>query len=178
MKDKTIIIIGLILNIVFIVSFILYILLNTANDSSYLRFGPNDELIVIGIKIDSRLKYIVFNFFLFAAEILKSFIDNRISPMLYFYIYDTKRVDIEEFTYGELLSLSTFTYYFNSIRNIFIILIYISQFDIALLQVTYENLGNLFFISSLLNDKYKNIANNKSQKQTQETQQVVQRVLF
>jgi len=39
----------------------LILLFNNDSNNKYLNYGPNDNLIVLGIKIDNYVKYIILN---------------------------------------------------------------------------------------------------------------------
>jgi len=124
------------------------------NDSSpYWNFGPNEKLIVISIKIDNWKSYIILLFFISILKCTKCIIEEIANPIISFNIYNPDKKVITEFTKFELQFYGNSMYLIDSIRNVFMIMITISQIDIALWGVLISEITSIFTIRYLLNEK-------------------------
>jgi len=124
------------------------------NDSSpYWNFGPNEKLIVISIKIDNWKSYIILLFFISILKCTKCIIQEIANPIISFNIYNPDKKVITEFTKFELQFYGNSMYLIDSIRNVFMIMITISQIDIALWGVLISEITSIFTIRYLLNEK-------------------------
>ena len=124
------------------------------NDSSpYWNFGPNEKLIVISIKIDNWKSYIILLFFISILKCTKCIIQEIANPIISFNIYNPDKKVITEFTKLELQIYGNSMYLIDAIRNVFMIMITISQIDIALWGVLISEFTSIFTIRYLLNEK-------------------------
>ena len=121
--------------------------------SSYWNFGPNEKLIVISIKINNWTSYIILLFFISLLKCTKCIIEEVAHPILWYNIYNPDKKIITEFTKLELQFYGNSMYLIDSIRNVFMIMITISQIDIALWGVLISELTSIFTIRYLLNEK-------------------------
>ena len=118
--------------------------------SSYYRFGPNDELIIISIKINTGLKYGILLLYVFIFRVCKAFVNELGMPVLGFNIYDPNRKVITGFTRNELQIQANVMYTLNAIRSILEIQLAISQIDIAIISAVFqENSLNTNYIPSV-----------------------------
>ena len=124
------------------------------NDSSpYWNFGPNEKLIVISIKIDNWKSYIILLFFISILKCTKCIIQEVANPIISFNIYNPDKKVITEFTKLELQIYGNSMYLIDATRNVFMIMITISQIDIALWGVLISEFTSIFTIRYLLNEK-------------------------
>jgi hypothetical protein len=137
--------------------FILFLILMSVfffkEKSPYWTIGPNDNLQVMYLKIDSILKYISLLFFITIINIGKAYSDEIAMPIIYFNIYNPDKRIINEFTKFQLQFYSNGLYIINSIRKIFIIMFIISQIDIALFSVFISALAQIYIKNLLLEEK-------------------------
>lgn len=131
-------------------------------DDKYLKIGPNENLIVMSVKINTITKYIVLQIFLAITEIIRCVVNEIASPILGFNIYNPDKKIITEFTKNELQIMANSMWLITSLISALSILVTISQLDIAILKVIYSELTAVYTIRVLLNEK-EFIQQNKSE---------------
>ena len=68
------------------------------DNNYYLMYGPNDNLYVLSIKINTIQKYVYLQIFLCFVEISRVFTNEIASPILGFNIYNPDKKIITDFT--------------------------------------------------------------------------------
>lgn len=139
--------------LLFIFIVITVVIFNNNNNNNYFKYGPNDDLDILGIKINTIVKYLYLQLFLCFVEISRAWTNEIASPILGFNIYNPDKKIIKEFTKNELQLLANIMWLINSLTNALFILITISQIDIAILRILYSEITTIFTIRLLLNDK-------------------------
>ena len=142
-----------IFNIVLFIIIMIVIALCKDEDSTYINYGPNDELSVLNVKIDNIKKYMTLQLFLLFIECSRVFINEIASPLLAFSIYNPDKKIITDFTKNELQLLANLLWLINSLINTLFIMITITQLDIAVLRVIYSEITTIITIRLLLNEK-------------------------
>lgn len=122
-------------------------------DSTYYRFGPNDELIVISIKINTWTRYGFLLGYTMIFRICKVFINELGMPILTFNIYNPNQKKIEDFTRMELQVLANIMFTLNAISYAITIQLSILQMDIAMFSGIFSELAAIPTIYILLKDK-------------------------
>lgn len=135
----------------FIILFVILICKN--NNNYYMTYGPNDNLYVLSIKINTQQKYIFLQFFLLFVEFSRVFTNEIASPILGFNIYNPDKKIITEFTKNELQLLANMMWLINSLTKSLFVMITISQIDIAILRTIYSEITTIITIRMLLNEK-------------------------
>jgi hypothetical protein len=138
--------------IVFIIILIVITICKDSN-SNYLNYGPNDNLYILSVKIDSLSKYLYLQLFLICVESSRVFINEIASPILGFNIYNPDKKVITEFSKNELQLLANIMWLINSLTSSLFVMITISQIDIAILRIIYSEITTIFTIRILLNEK-------------------------
>ena len=118
-----------------------------------MTYGPNDNLYILSIKINTQQKYIFLQFFLLFVEFSRVFTNEIASPILGFNIYNPDKKIITEFTKNELQLLANMMWLINSLTNSLFVMITISQIDIAILRTIYSEITTIITIRMLLNEK-------------------------
>jgi hypothetical protein len=118
-----------------------------------MTYGPNDNLYVLSIKINTQQKYIFLQFFLLFVEFSRVFTNEIASPILGFNIYNPDKKIITDFTKNELQLLANMMWLINSLTNSLFVMITISQIDIAILRTIYSEITTIITIRMLLNEK-------------------------
>ena len=85
-----------------LVSVIIPTIMLANKGSSYYRFGPNEDLIIISVKINTGFKYAILLVYIFIFRVCKAFVQEFGMPVLGFNIYDPNRKIITGFTRMEL----------------------------------------------------------------------------
>ena len=133
---------------------ILFVILIWKDHNNYYRtYGPNDNLDVLSIKINTQPKYIFLQFFWLFVEFSRVFTNEIASPILGFNIYNPDKKIITEFTKNELQLLANMMWLINSLTKSLFVMITISQIDIAILRTIYSEITTIITIRMLLNEK-------------------------
>jgi len=122
-------------------------------DSTYYRFGPNDNLIVISIKINTWTRYCFLLVYTMIFRICKVFINELGMPILTFNIYNPNQKKIKDFTRMELQVLANIMFMLNAISYAITIQLSILQIDIAVFSGIFSELAAIPTIHLLLKDK-------------------------
>jgi hypothetical protein len=152
-SPKTRIKICIIGQILLLVSVIIPTVLLANKESTYYRFGPNNDLIIISIKIDTWLKYGILMIYILIFRICKVFITELGMPILTFNIYNPNQKKIEDFTRMELQVLANIMFTLNAIRYALTLQLSILQIDIAIISGVFDELAAIPTIYILLNEK-------------------------
>lgn len=139
-------------NILVVVVLISTIIL-LGHDNPYLRIGPNVSLIILGIRIDTWIKYLMLQVFVAINEILDVGLTEIGYPFLILQVYDTDKKKIHDFTRVELQIYTNIYYIIGSVRSVFTLLITLSQVDIALLKVIYGESITIYTVRQMLKHK-------------------------
>ena len=108
---------------------------------------------LINIKIDTSAKYFSVLTFIAIINVIKVISEEIGGPILGFNIYNPDKNIITDFTKCELQVYGNTMFMLTGLRNIFITLITITQFDIALWSLLISEGASLFTIRMLLNEK-------------------------
>lgn len=120
----------------------------------YLRFGPQKDLNLIGIQIDNWEKYLLLQLFLAFVQITDVVINEIASPILGFTIYNPDKDRVIGFGRCELQTYANIHWMLNSLRSTLMVLVTISQLDIAVLRVLYGEITSFYTINMLLKEKH------------------------
>jgi len=121
--------------------------------STYIQFGPNDNLNIMGYVVNSWKKYFLLQVFLAVVQGTDVAVNEIVSPILQFNIYNPDKKKITEFSRPELQVYANIHYMINAMRGAVMVIVTISQFDVAILQVLYGQIVSFFTIRLLLNEK-------------------------
>ena len=142
-----------IINFMLFLIILFVILICKDNNNYYMTYGPNDNLYVLSIQINTTEKYIILQFFLLFVEFSRVFTNEIASPILGFNIYNPDKKIITEFTKNELQLLANTMWLINSLTNTLFVMITISQIDIAIIRTIYSEITTIITIRMLLNEK-------------------------
>ena len=137
-----------------LLSFVISIILLFKDDkSTYLRWGPQDDLIIISVAINNMTKYFMLLGIIAIIKISDVVIAEIASPIIGFNIYNPVKKVITDFTKNELQFYGNSMYLIDAIKAVLLIMVNISQIDIALWGVIVSESTSLFTIRMLLNEK-------------------------
>jgi hypothetical protein len=124
-----------------------------ADGSKYWRFGPSDDLVLVSVQINTRLKYILTILLLTLINASNVVIDEMAMPIISFNVYNPDKKQITGFTKVGLQFYANGMFMLNGFRSIFVTMIAISQIDIAIWNMLSCELTSIFTIRFLLNEK-------------------------
>ena len=143
----------LVTNIIILFFVFLLIICFKSENSKYFRFGPQDDLIVISVHINTWDKYIIFNLIASLLKIFEVIIEEVGFPILSFNVYNPDKKIITEFTKMELQFYANSMYFVTALRGVLITVMMVTQFDLAFINVIVSEFTTLFTIRMLLNEK-------------------------
>lgn len=132
---------------------ILVISIMKSPNDKYFRFGPNEDLYIMSVKINTKIRYLFLQIFLAFTETTRVIINEIASPILGFTIYNPDKKVIKDFDKNELQIMANCMWFINSLISTLYIMVSISQLDIAILKVIYSELTSIYTIRMLLNEK-------------------------
>ena len=140
-------------NIIVMLLVIIVVSVFKDNSGKYFRIGPQPDLIVISVQIDTWFKWTMVLLFIGFVKGCDVLVNELGSPILGFRIYNPDCKTITDFTKNELNFLANAMWFTNSFRGILMIVINITQFDIALFGMCISEFVSIFTIRHLLNEK-------------------------
>ena len=139
--------------VLLLISVIIPTVLLANKESTYYRFGPSEDLIIISIKINTWPRYGILMVYILIFRICKVFINELGMPILTFNIYNPNQKKIEGFTRMELQVLANVMFTLNAIRYALTLQLVILQMDIAVISGVFDELAAIPTIYILLKDK-------------------------
>ena len=140
-------------NFILLIFIILIISLCGKEESNYWNFGPNENLVIINVQINNYKKYCLLLLTISIFKMMNVVISEVANPIIGFNIYNPDKKIITEFTKNELQFYGNAMYLIDAIRNVLMIMVSITQIDIALFGVFISEFTSIFTIRMLLNDK-------------------------
>lgn len=140
-------------NFVAMLAVVLVVSLFKDDSSTYLRFGPSDDLILVSIKINTWGKWSGALLFIAVIRGCEVLVNEIGSPILGFNVYNPDKKVITDFTKNELNIYANTMWTLNSLRSVLMVIINITQFDLALSSVIVSELVSIFTVRMLLNEK-------------------------
>ena len=140
-------------NVLTMIIVLIFVSIFRDDDSKYFRIGPNDDLIVISIRINTWTKWILLNLFISLVKGCDVLVNELGSPILGFRIYNPDKKEIDDFGKNELNFLANSMWFANGFRNILMAVITITQIDIAMCGMLISEIVSIFTIRHLLNTK-------------------------
>ena len=124
-----------------------------SDNAPYFRFGWSETLILVSVPINTRRRYIVANLVISLVQIADVFVNEIANPILGFNIYNPDKKHINEFTKNELQLYGNLLFGINGIKGVFLVLVSITQIDIALISLFAAEFTSIVTIRMLLNGK-------------------------
>lgn len=143
----------LVTNIVLLLAIILLISSFDSHTSKYWRYGPQEDLVLISVPINTLTRYWTLVLFIGFFKITQVVVSEIALPILGFNIYNPDKTVITEFTRNELQFYGNSMYLIDSVRYTLMIVVSVSQVDIALWGVFFSEVTTIFTIRTLLNEK-------------------------
>jgi hypothetical protein len=140
--------------ILFVITFVaIHYMKSNNNNNTYLKFGPNERLSVLDVKINTWTRYIFLNLFIAFLQISETIIGDIGNPILGFTIYNPDKEEIVGFSRFEIQLYANTMWLFQGLRSVLNILVSVSQIDIACARVLYSEFASVFTIYFLIKDK-------------------------
>ena len=127
----------------------------------YFHYGPNTDLFLVSVKVDTWTKWITSLIIIGIIKIGEVIVNEIGYPILSFNVYNPDKIIIKGFTKNELNFLANAMYFINSLRGVFMIVISVTQIDMALISVLISEITSIWTVRMLLNEKNFIDENNK-----------------
>ena len=124
-----------------------------AEESDYWRFGWSDTLSIIGVKINSAVKYFVLLGTLGVINIARVIVEELGMPILQFSIYNPDKKIIKEFSKNELNFYGNAMFLVSNLRNLLMTVVAVTQIDIAVWALLCSEITAFASVRMLLNEK-------------------------
>jgi hypothetical protein len=126
----------------------------TFADNGWFSFGPSDNLVIAGVKIDSTSKYAVLVSVIVVNSVIDMVVSEFASPIIGFNVYNPDKTVITDFASKRELQVMTALFWgANNLRGIFTVLISITQFDLALIKWFVLELTAIYTVGTILSKK-------------------------
>ena len=121
--------------------------------SKYLRWGPQDDLIIVSVAVNTYIRYMCLLVVITIIKVSDVLIGEIANPIIGFNIYNPDKKVITDFNKNELQFYCNSMYLIDAIKRVLLILVNISQIDIALWGVFVSETASIFTIRMLFNEK-------------------------
>ena len=121
--------------------------------ASWFRFGPGPELDVAGIRIDTWPLYAALLAVVLVVRATQMLVEEVAMPVFGFTVYNPDNKLVRDFRRGELQVLANVMFCTSSLRELYFVLLTVSQVDIAVVQTLASEFTSVGTIYWLLLDK-------------------------
>jgi hypothetical protein len=136
-----------------VLGFVIIIIFLFATTNPYWNYGPQEDLILISVRINTIGNYIGLLAVIALVEFSRIVVEELGMPVLQFNIYNPDKKIIDEFSKNELQFYANAMYFVSGMRNVFLVMVTISQIDIALWTVVVSQIATVLTVRLLLNEK-------------------------
>ena len=121
--------------------------------SKYLRWGPQDDLIIVSVAVNTYTRYAFLLAVMAVIKVSDVLIGEIANPIIGFNIYNPDKKVITDFTKLELQFYGNSMYLIDAVKAGLLIMVNISQIDVALWGVFVSETASIVTIRMLLNEK-------------------------
>lgn len=119
----------------------------------FMKYGPQPTLIVLGVAINTWQRYALLQCLICTFQVTDVVVNEFASPILGFNIYNPDKNVITDFTKLQLQFYCQSLWFINNLKSALMLLVTISQLDIAISKVIYAEIASVFTIRALINKK-------------------------
>ena len=140
-------------NLCLLVMITIPIVLLDNGTSTYFKWGWSDDLVLISIPINTKARYIGVCSYIVLIKASGVLIGNIAGPILGFNIYNPDKKVITDFTKNELQLYGNIQWLIGGFKSLMLIMVSITQIDLALVGMLSSEIMSIFTIRILLNEK-------------------------
>ena len=140
-------------NLCLLVMIAIPIVLMDNGTSTYFRWGWSDHLVLISIPINTKLRYVSACVYIVLIKASGVLIGEIANPILGFNIYNPDKKVITEFSKRELQLYGNTLWFIDGFKSLMLIMVSITQIDLALVGMLSSEIMSIFTIRMLLNEK-------------------------
>ena len=123
------------------------------SSSRYWRCGPSADLVIVSAVIDTWTSYWLLVGVIAVMKVSQCFIAEIAHPIIGFRIYNPDLHVVKDFTKMELQLYGNVMYSIDGVRDVLMIIVSITQVDIALWGVLFSECASIVTLRMLLNEK-------------------------
>lgn len=143
----------LFLNFVLLVLVVLLVVLFRDDSSTYFRWGPQNDLLVVSVRVNTWIKWACLVLLIMFVRAVETVVGEVGGPILGFRIYNPDAKRINDFTYNQLSFLGNAMWLCSNVRGVFSMIVAITQIDLALCGVIFSEVVSFFVVRNLLKEK-------------------------
>ena len=136
-----------------LLSIIISSVISLGKKSKYFRMGWSDDFVLVGVRIDTELKYMMLVCLIAVMNAIKVIVSELGEPVLIFNVYNPDKKIVTDFTRVELLLYANLFFFVSNTRRVFDVLITVTQFDVALISIVIEQLISMGTVYLLVREK-------------------------
>ena len=140
-------------NLILVGFITVFVCISPKVNDTYMRFGPQADLKLLGVSIDTWSRYWMLQVCLGCLTITDVMIQDTANPIMGFTIYNPDKKIITEFSKNELQVYAQTIWFLSNIKDALLLMISITQLDIAISKCVFQELGGAVVIRMLLNEK-------------------------
>ena len=115
--------------------------------------GWYPDFVLVGVNIDSKIKYITLLFFISIMNAIKVIVYELGEPFLIFNVYNPDNKVVKYFTSKQLLIYDSIFFLISNTRSVFDVLITITQIYIAIFSIVLEQIVSMCTVCILVKEK-------------------------
>ena len=137
----------------FLLFAVLFFIFNFASTSKYFRAGPHTDFVLISVPINTWERYTLLLCFISVMNCIKVLVSELGEPVLCFNVYNPDKQVITEFSRSQLLVYANAMFFVSNTRRVFEVMITVTQFDIAVFSIVFEQLISMCTVYYLVQEK-------------------------
>lgn len=123
------------------------------NNIPFMKLGPQSTLVVLGITVNTWTRYCFLQLFICCFQVTDVIVNEFANPILGFNVYNPDKKEITEFTKFQLQFYCQSMWFITNLKTALLLLVSISQIDIAISKVVYAEITSIYTIRTLINSK-------------------------
>jgi len=143
----------LLFNVLLTLGTIIAVVVFRDSKSKYFRIGPQEDLFIVSIHVNSWIKWSLVIIFIGLTKICDVLVNEIGSPILGFNVYNPDKKIITEFTKNELNTIANAMWFANGMRSVLMVVVNVTQIDFALSGMLVSQTASIFTVRFLLNKK-------------------------
>ncbi len=137
----------------FLLLAICIVIFTCASSSPYFKLGPNDDFVIVSVRINTNQRYAILLLFIAISNFIKVLVSELGEPVLVFNVYNPDKRVITEFTKFQLLTYANMMFFVSNTRRVFEVLVTVTQFDIAIFSIIIEQIASIGTVCLLVKEK-------------------------
>ena len=143
----------IVINLIFIILLMISFFMFENIQSNYLNVGWSNNFVFLSIIINTPLKYFILCTFITVLNMSEIFLNDVAWPIIQFSTYNPYKGVINDFSRLELEVYSNLVFFIQGAKKLVLVLVTLSQIDIAIFSLITSQISASIAINYLLNEK-------------------------